>query len=133
MTKWKSLAGKFTSDELEIIKDFRKTLELNENQFVRASIMMMIFFFGSLIKLDESFDAEHIDKKYQKLWKKTFRYSEFNEIQPALKAITDYWEQSFKEIIKENEPKIEKFTKKRKVGRPKAPKKIRGRPKHSEN
>ena len=54
MTKWKSLAGKFTSEELEVIKEFQKQLDYNENQFVRVSVMMMIFFVGSLIKLAES-------------------------------------------------------------------------------
>ena len=129
MTKWKSLAGKFTSEELEVIKKFQKKLELNENQFVRTSVEMMVFFVGSLIKLIESDEIKIADKKYQKLRKKISKYPQLIKVQPAVKAMTDSWEQALKRIVKENEPEIKKFTKKRKVGRPKSRKKKRGRPK----
>jgi len=40
-----------------------------------------------------------------------------------------YYDNTIKQIIKESEPDIQKFTKKRIVGRPKSAKKKRGRPK----
>jgi len=129
VTEWKSLAGKFTLEQIEVIRQFQTKLGLNENQFVRISVMMMVFFVGSLLKLIESEEIKIANKKYQKLRKKISKYPELKEVQPAVKAMTDSWEQALKQIIKENEPEIKKFTKKRKLGRPKSRKKKRGRPK----
>ena len=130
MTKWKSLAGKFTSEELEIIKEFQKKLELNENQLVRTSVEMMIFFIGSLLKLVESNVDKEISKEYKKIRKEILKYPELKEkVFPFLDKMTKSFDQAIKQIVKENEPEIKKFTKKRKVGRPKLKKKKRGRPK----
>ena len=79
MTKWKSLAGKFTSEELEVIKKFQKKLELNENQFVRTSVEMMIFFIGSFLKLVESNVDKEISKEYKKIRKEISKYPELKE------------------------------------------------------
>jgi len=129
MTEWKNLAGKFTSEEIEVIKEFRKQLGFNENQFVRTSIMMMIFYVRSSFKLIESEEIKMADKKYRKLKKKVSKSPEFSKIQSAVEDITKDWEQAFERIAKENEPEIKKFTKKRKAGRPKSKKKKRGKPK----
>jgi len=130
MTKWKSLAGKFTSEELEIITEFQKKLELNENQLVRTSVAMMIFFIGSLLKLVESNVDKEISKEYKKIRKEISKYPELKEkVFPFLDKMTKSFDQAIKQIVKENEPEIKKFTKKRKVGRPKSKKKKRGRPK----
>ena len=130
MTKWKSLAGKFTSEELEVIKKFQKKLELNENQLVRTSVEMMIFFIGSLLKLVESNVDKEISKEYKKIRKEISKYPELKEkIFPFLEKMAQSYNQTIAQIIKENEPEIKKFTKKRKVGRPKSKKKKRGRPK----
>ena len=132
MTEWKSLAGKFTSEELEVIKQFQKKLGLNKNQFVHVSVMMMIFFVGSLFKLVESNVDKELSKEYQKIKKKISKYPELNtQVQPFLKKMANSYEQTLKQIVKENEPEIKKFTKKRKAGRPKSAKKKRGKPKDS--
>jgi len=64
MTKWKTLAGKFTPEEIKLIKDFQKKLELNENQFVRMSVELILFYFGNMFKLAESKMDEEINKEY---------------------------------------------------------------------
>ena len=133
MTKWKSLAGKFESEELEIIKEFQKKLDLNENQFIRKSVEIMIFYFRSLFKLAESGVDKEIDKEYKKIRKEISKYPELKEkVFPFLDKMTKSFDQAIIQIIKENEPEIKKFTKKRKVGRPKLKKKKRGRPKDTE-
>ena len=133
MTKWKSLAGKFTLEELEIIKEFQKKLELNENQLVRTSVEMMIFVIGSFFKLAESGVDKKINKEYKKIRKEISKYPELKEkIFPFLEKMAQSYNQTIAQIIKENEPEIKKFTKKRKLGRPKSKKKKRGRPKDSE-
>ena len=129
MTEWKSLAGKFTSEELEVIKEFQKLLGVNKNQFVRISVILMMFGYGILLQFAESYEAKNLDKKYQKLRKKISKYPELREIQPAIEAMTNSWEQALERIVKENEPEIKKFTKKRKAGRPKSKKRKRGKPK----
>ena len=132
MTKWKSLAGKFESEELEIIKEFQKQLDLNENQFIRKSVEIMIFFFGSFFKLATSGVDKEIDKEYKKIRKEISKYPELKEkVFPFLDKMTKSFDQAIAQIIKENEPEIKKFTKKRKLGRPKSRKKKRGRPKDS--
>ena len=62
MTKWKSLAGKFTSEELEVIRAYQKMYGLNDNQLVKAGVLSMIFVYGSLFK---TFIFE-LSKGYQK-------------------------------------------------------------------
>ena len=130
MTKWKTLAGKFTSEELEVIKEFQKQIDLNENQFVRISVIMMITIFGSLLKLVKSNVGKELSKGNQKIMKQISKYPElYAQVQPVLKKMENSYEQTLKQIAKENKPQMKKFTKKRKVGRPKAPKKRRGKPK----
>jgi len=130
MTEWKSLAGKFTSEELEIIKAFQKKLDLNENQFVRASVEMMLFYIGSLLKLAESSIDKEFDREYKKIRKEVSKYPELKEkVFPFLDKMMQAYDQTITQIIKENEPEIKKFTKKRKLGRPKSKKKKRGKPK----
>ena len=129
MTEWKSLAGKFTLEQIEVIRQFQTKLDLNENQFVRISVMMMVFFVGSLLKLIESEEIKMANKEYYKLKKKISKSPELEKVQSAIEDMTKDWEQALKRIVKENEPEIKKFTKKRKVGRPKSRKKKRGRPK----
>jgi len=132
MTEWKSLAGKFTSEELEVIKQFQKKLGLNKNQLVRISIEMMIFYFESLFKLAESGVDKEIDKEYKKIRKEISKYPKLNEkVFPFLDQMTQSYEQVISQIIKENKPQIKKFTKKRKAGRPKSAKKKRGKPKNT--
>lgn len=130
MTEWKSLAGKFSSEKREIIKQFQKQLDLNENQFIRKSVAIMIFYFGSLFKLAASGVDKEIDKEYKKIRKEISKYPELKEkVFPFLDKMTKSFDQAITQIIKENELEIKKFTKKRKVGRPKSRKKKRGRPK----
>ena len=129
MTEWKSLAGKFTLEQIEVIRQFQTKLDLNENQFVRISVMMMVFFVGSLLKLIESEEIKMANKEYYKLKKKISKSPELEKVQSTIEDMTKDWEQALKRIVKENEPEIKKFTKKRKVGRPKSRKKKRGRPK----
>lgn len=129
MTKWKSLAGKFTEEELEVIRVFQKFLGFNDNQLVRNSIISLIFVYGTLLKYVQSDAVKTTDKKYQKLRNKVQQYPELREIIPAVEDMVNSWEQGMNKIIKENEPHIMKFTKKRKIGRPKLAKKKRGRPK----
>ncbi len=130
MTEWKSLVAKFTSEEIEIIKQFQKQLDLNENQFIRASVMMMVFFVRSLIKFIESGVDKEFDREYKKIRKEISKYPELKEkVFPFLDKMTKSFDQAIAQIIKENEPEIKKFTKKRKLGRPKSRKKKRGRPK----
>jgi len=129
VTEWKSLAGKFTLEQIEVIRQFQTKLDLNENQFVRISVMMMVFFVGSLLKLIESEEIKMANKEYYKLKKKISKSPELEKVQSTIEDMTKDWEQALKRIVKENEPEIKKFTKKRKVGRPKSRKKKRGRPK----
>ena len=130
MTEWKSLAGKFNLEELEVIKKFRNQLGLNENQFVRTSVEVMIFYFGSLLKFAESGVDKEIDKEYKKIRKEISKYPELKvKVFPFLDKMTQSYNQTIAQIIKENEPEIKKFTKKRKAGRPRSRKKKRGRPK----
>lgn len=131
MTDWKSLGGKFTPEEYAVIQEFQKKLGVNENQFVRISVITMIFAIGNLIKLAESDQAKEIDKKYRKFKKKISKYPELKEIQPFVEDMTNSWEQAMNQIINDSQPEIKKFTKKRKIGRPKTRKKKRGRPKDS--
>ena len=132
MTEWKSLAGKFNLEELEVIKKFRNQLGLNENQFVRTSVEVMIFYFGSLLKFVESGVDKEIDKEYKKIRKEISKYPELKvKVFPFLDKMTQSYNQTIAQIIKENKPEIKKFTKKRKVGRPKSAKKKRGKPKDS--
>ena len=69
MTKWKNLAGKFTSEEIEVIKEFQKMLGINDNQFVRVSVEMMVFYFRSMIKLAESDVGNDMDEENRKIKK----------------------------------------------------------------
>jgi len=131
MTKWKSLAGKFSPEEIDVIKQFQNQLGLNENQFVKLSVMMMVFLVGNMLKLAESDEVKKFDEEYRKFKKKISKYPELKEIQPFVENMTKSWEQAINQIVKESEPKLKKFTKKRKVGRPKSHKKKRGRPKDS--
>jgi len=130
VTEWKSLAGKFTSEEIEIIKQFRKQLDLNENQFIRASVMMMVFFVRSLIKFVESGVDKEFDREYKKIRKEISKYPELKEkVYPFLDKMMQAYNQTITRIIKEQQPEIKKFTKKRKAGRPKSKKRKRGKPK----
>jgi len=130
VTEWKSLAGKFTSEEIEIIKQFRKQLDLNENQFIRASVMMMLFFVRSLIKFVESGVDKEFDREYKKIRKEISKYPELKEkVYPFLDKMMQAYNQTITRIIKEQQPEIKKFTKKRKAGRPKSKKRKRGKPK----
>jgi|GEM_PF-6001618 len=74
MTKWKTLAGKFTPEEIKLIKDFQKKLELNENQFVRMSVELILFYFGNMFKLAESKMDEEINKEYLSCKTRTFKH-----------------------------------------------------------
>jgi len=76
MTKWKSLAGKFTAEEIELFKLFQKKLELNENQFVRKSVELMLFYFGNMFKIAESNVDKEITKEYLKIQKEISKYPE---------------------------------------------------------
>ena len=130
MTKWKNLTGKFTEEELKIIKQFQKDLNLNDNQFVRKSIEIMVFYFRSLIKLAESNVGNEMDEGYSKIMKEIAKYPELNvQVQPFLEKMLGSYTQTIEQIVKEDEPKIEKFTEKRQIGRPKSLKKNPGRPK----
>jgi len=132
MTKWKVVAGKFTEEELKIINQFQKELNLNDNQFVRLSIEMMLFFVGSLFKLIESGVDIEMDKEYRKIQKEIAKYPELNaQVQPFLKKMVRSYTQTAEQISKESEPEIKEFIKKRKIGRPKFPKKKRGKPKNT--
>ena len=129
MTEWKTLAAKFTSEEIEIIKPFQKMLGLSDSKFVKISVLSMMFVFGSFMKLAESEETKKINKKYQNLRKEVSKHPGLKNVELAVQEMTNSWEQAINQIIKENEPKIKKFTKKRKIGRPKSRKKNRGRPK----
>jgi len=131
MTKWKSLAGKFSPEEIDIIKQFQNQLGLNENQFVKLSVMMMIFLVGNMLKLTESNEVKKLDEEYRKFKIKISKYPELQELIPFVENMNRSWEQAIHQVIKESEPKLKKFTKKRKIGRPKSRKKKRGRPKDS--
>ena len=48
MTKWDTLGGRFTDEEIALIKSWQKKLELNDNQFVRAGIQTFIGFISLL-------------------------------------------------------------------------------------
>jgi len=128
MTKWKSLAGKFSPEEIDIIKQFQNQLGLNENQFVKFSVMMMIFLIGNFFKLAESDEVKKIDEEYRKFKNKISKYPELKELIPFVENMNRSFEQAINQIMKESQPKLKKFTKKRKVGRPKSRKKKRGRP-----
>jgi len=128
MTNWKSLGGKFSPEEYLVIQEFQKKLGLNENQFIKFSVMSTIFVYGTMIKLAESDQAKEIDKKYTNFKKKIAKYPELKEVKPFVEDMTKSMEQAMNQIIKDCQPEIKKFTKKRKVGRPKSRKKKRGRP-----
>lgn len=130
MTEWKTLAGKFTSEQLEVIKEFQKQLGLNENQLIRMAVMFTIFFIRSMIMFAESNIDKGYKKEYRKIKQKVSQYPELKaQVLPFVKNMADSYEQAIKQIVKENEPEIKKFTKKRKAGRPKSQKKKPGRPK----
>ncbi len=130
MTEWKTLAGKFTSEQLEIIKEFQKQLGLNENQLIRIAVMFTIFFIRSMSMFAESNVDKSYKKEYQEIKQKVSQYPELKaQVLPFVKKMADSYEQIMKQIVKENEPEIKKFTKKRKSGRPKSQKKKPGRPK----
>src|SRR3989338_3811324 len=113
MTEWKTLAGKFTSEQLEIIKEFQKQLGLNENQLIRIAVMFMIFFIRSMIMFAESDIDKGYKKEYRKIKQKVSQYPELKaQVLPFVKKMADYYEQTMKQIVKENQPEIKKFTKK---------------------
>ena len=130
MTEWKSLAGKFDSEEIEVIKEFQKKLGYNDNQFIHKSVEVMLFHVGNLMKLAESDLEKDIDKEFKEIKKEISKYPELNaKVQPFLKKIEQHFDNTINELIKESEPDLKKFTKIRFVGRPKSQKKNRGRPK----
>jgi len=112
MTDWKSLGGKFTPEEYVVIQEFQKKLGLNENQFVKFSVISMIFAIGNIIKLAESDQAKEINKKYRKFKKKIAKYPELKEVRPFVEDMTKSWEQAMNQIIKDTQPEMKKFTKK---------------------
>ncbi len=130
MTEWKSLAGKFDSEEIEVIKEFQKKLGYNDNQFIHKSVEVMLFHVGNLMKLAESDLEKDIDKEFKEIKKEISKYPELNaKVQPFLKKMEQFFDDTMNGIIEESEPDIKKFTKIRFVGRPKSQKKNRGRPK----
>jgi len=130
VTQWKSLAGKFDSEEIEVIKQFQKELDLNDNQFLRKAATFFIFFVVNMTKLVESKVDEDINREVQQIKKEVAKYPELNaKVQPFLKKMEQFFDDTLNGIIEESEPDIKKFTKIRFVGRPKSQKKNRGRPK----
>ena len=92
MIKWKSLAGKFDPEEIEVIKQFQKKLNLNDYQFVRLSIAFMIFFVEYMTKLAESGVDEEINKELQQIKKEISISPELNaKVQPFLKKMEKFF------------------------------------------
>jgi len=133
MTKWKTIAGKFTEEELKIIKQFQKELNLNDNQFVRISILQMMFVFRTMLELADSGIEKEFNRKYGILKKEILKHQPLEKIPSLVQEMTDTYEQAIEQIIKKHEPEIKKFTEKRILGRPKSQKKNPGRPKDTGN
>jgi len=129
MTKWKSLVGKFTSEEADVINQFQKMLGMNKNKFVRFSIFSTVFVYGTWIQLAESDEMKKFNRQYANLKKKASKNYQLYKIQSDIEKMADSFETAMERIVKENEPKMKKFTEKRQTGRPKSLKRKRGKPK----
>ena len=129
MTKWNSLVGKFSPEEMEVISAFQKKTGLNKNQIVKVSIYTYISLVENWQKIIESAESKIIDSKYRLLKKILSKSPDLKIVQPAAEEITKLFDKSVNQVFKEHLPVMRKFTKKRKVGRPKSASNKRGRPK----
>jgi len=129
MTKWKTIAGKFTEEELKTIKQFQKELNLNDNQFVRKCILQMVFGYRAMVEFADSGVEKEINRKYGLVKKEISKHQSLEKIPSLVQEMADTYEQAIEQIIKKHEPEIKKFTEKRILGRPKSPKRKRGKPK----
>ena len=131
MTKWKNLAGKFTDKEIELIEKFQKKYGFkNSSHMVRASIILMIFYFGIMLELSDSKYMKTYEPKYKKLKKEISKYPIMKkQIQPFVNQLEQNLTKSLEDIADRKAKDFSSFLEKRKIGRPKATKKSRGRPK----
>ena len=129
MTKWDTLGGRFTDEEIALIKSWQKKLELNDNQFVRAGIQTFIGFMSLLeMYLSPEFGPmRKFTKEYEKI-------SKSPEISKAWEKILQNWmlkNQAQLEIMdktwKKSTEQFKPFKKHQKRGR-KRTKRTRGRP-----
>lgn len=131
MTKWKNLAGKFTDKEIELIEKFQKKYGIkNSSQMVRVSIIFMISYIEFIVAFANSKFAKTLETKYEHLKKEASKVPSLKEqIQPFFKEMDQNLTRTLNEITDRKSKDFSSFTEKRKVGRPKAARKPRGKPK----
>jgi len=139
MTHWNVINGKFDDDEFKIIKNFMKARKIkNENKLVKRAIEDLI----GISKADrrrqygEPLPREFISvSKFYTEIKKELK--QFPRITKKLDDFFTQWRQDYFDewIPKQNKEiwaagkKFDKFRKHQPKGRPKNPKKSRGKPK----
>ena len=130
MTKWKTLSAKFTSEEIEIIKKFQEKNKLNDNQLVHFTILFTIFFIEAMSEFVESKYPKIFDSKYKKVKREILKYPSLKkQVPPLLNEMYQAYEKNMEKIADKKGKELGILMKKRQVGRPKASKKSRGRPK----
>jgi len=131
MTEWKNLSAKFTSEEIEIIKKFQEKNKLNDNQLVHFTILFTIFFIETMSEFAESEYPKIFDSKYKKVKREILKYPSLKkQVPPLLNEMYQAYEKNMEKIADKKGNELSILMKKRKVGRPKASKKRRGRPKN---
>jgi len=130
MTKWYTLGGRFTDEEIALIKSWQKKLELNDNQIVRAGIQTFIGFI-SLIEMYLS--PEFMPMR--KFTKESEKFSKSPEIRKAWEKMQQNWIlkyqaqlETMEKAWKKSTEQFKPFKKHQKRGR-KRTKRKRGRPK----
>jgi len=134
--KSKNVTTRFSAEEITKIKEYMKKHKIKSmNDFVRVSTGFLITYSEAMINVAESKEINEALEKFNRELK-----TELDKV-PVKKAKLRGKYQSFeKEILPKFEAEIEKgavhiepFAKKRKAGRPKNPKRRRGKPRNSED
>ena len=127
MTKSKKYQGKFTAEEVEIIKNFQNEFGMNDNQLVKNSVNLYVVLLTGVKALQDNPTMMNFLKKMDKHQQKTM------DKKQIVKYLENEFSQNPKDLEKfeddfENLSKTEEVLEKKKKSGPRRIKKKRGRP-----
>ena len=131
MTKWHTLGGRFTEEEIALIKSWQKKLELNDNQIVRDGVLIFIAFmmllemgllspeFAPMRKFTKEAEKFSKSPKFRKAWQ-NIQQNWILKNQDQIQIMMKSWKESTNQLkpFKKHQKRGRKHIK-RKRGRPK--------------
>jgi len=120
MAKWSTISGRFSEDEVELIKKWQKKIRLSDNQMVRAGVELMVGFaaMSELLTSKDFVPVQSLVKEIQKSMESPAVKQEFEKIgEKWLSKLKEEKLKDFEIKVKELGDEFKVFEKRDKRGR----------------